>query len=78
MTTYIATGEVTTLKHKLWDDAVEFATLVSKALLTSAESSEVLDSLGDYVIIEVEVDTLGFGCGEQASQSIDPSFGVGR
>jgi hypothetical protein len=60
--TYIATGEVTALKHELGDDAVEGRALVSKALLASAESTEVLDSLGGNVVVEVEVDTAGLLC----------------
>ena len=50
--TYVAAGEVTTLKHELGDDAVERRALVVErlaraagALLTSAESAEVLSSL---------------------------------
>jgi hypothetical protein len=50
--TYVATGEVTTLEHELGDDAVEGRALVVEglaraagALLTSAESAEVLGSL---------------------------------
>jgi hypothetical protein len=56
---YVATLEVTTLKHELGDDAVEFGTSVSEALLTGAKSAKVLSSLGNYVIIEDEVDTAG-------------------
>ena len=56
--THIATGEVTTLEHELRDDTVERRALVSEALLTSAESAEVLSGLGDVLIEEVEVDTL--------------------
>jgi len=41
----------------LRDDSVEFATLVAKPLFASAESAEVLGSLGDYIIVEDEVDT---------------------
>lgn len=52
----VATGEVTTLKHELRDDTVEFGFLVSKALLASAESTEVLSCLGDDVVEELEVD----------------------
>jgi hypothetical protein len=35
---------------------VELGARVTKALLTSAESAEVLDSLGDDVVEEVKVD----------------------
>lgn len=60
--TDIATGEVATLKHELRDDSVELATLVAKSLFTGAESTEVLGSLGDYIVVEVEVDTSALGC----------------
>jgi hypothetical protein len=55
--TYVSALEVTTLKHKLGDDAVELGASISEALLAGAESSEVLSSLGDDVIVESEVDT---------------------
>jgi hypothetical protein len=57
MKTYVATGEVTSLKHELRDDAVESGVGITKSLLTSAESTEVLGSLWDYIIVEVECDT---------------------
>ena len=53
---YVSALEVTTLKHELWDDAVEFRPSVSEALLTGAEGSEVLGSLGNDIIVENEVD----------------------
>lgn len=62
METYVATGEVTTLKHELRDDAVEGRSSISEALLTSAESTEVLGGLWDYVIVKEEVDTAGLLC----------------
>ena len=50
--TYVAAGEVTTLKHELGDDTVEGGALVVEGLarlagtlLTSAESAEVLSGL---------------------------------
>jgi len=52
----VAAGEVTTLKHELRNDAVEGRASVSKALLAGAESTEVLSSLRDDVVKEVEVD----------------------
>lgn len=59
--TDISTGEVTALQHERWDDTVERAALVAEALLTSAESTEVFGGLGDYIIIQLEVDASGFG-----------------
>ena len=52
--TYVAAGEVTTLKHKLRDDTVECRALVTKAVLASAQLAEVAGGLGDDVVIEIE------------------------
>jgi hypothetical protein len=38
---------------------VELGALVSKALLTGAESAEVLGRLGDNIVEELEVDAAG-------------------
>lgn len=46
---------------------MELATLVAKALLASAESTEVLGSLWNYIVVEVEVDTTPLGCDECVS-----------
>jgi hypothetical protein len=40
---------------------MERAALVAEALLTSAESTEVFGSLGNYIIVEVEVDASDLG-----------------
>jgi len=61
-TSAVATGEVTALKHELRDDAVESRASVSEALLAGAKSTEVLSGLGDYIIVEVEVDATGLLC----------------
>jgi hypothetical protein len=60
---YVATSEVTALKHELRNDAVECRASVSEALLAGAKSTEVLSSLGDYIIVEDEVDAPGLFCG---------------
>jgi hypothetical protein len=60
-TSAVATGEVTTLEHELGDDAVERGSLVAEALLAGAESAEVLGSLRDLVVVEVEVDATSLG-----------------
>jgi hypothetical protein len=63
----IAGSEITTLDHELLDDSVESAALVVKwlaglayTLLTSAESTEVLSSLGDDVAKELEDNAAGW------------------
>jgi hypothetical protein len=60
--TDVTTSEVTTLQHELRDDAVERRALVAEAFLAGAESTEVLGSLGDYIIVEIEVDASSVGC----------------
>ena len=55
--TYVTASEVTTLEHELGDDSVEGRALVAEALLASAEGTEVLSSLRDDIVEEVEVDT---------------------
>ena len=62
ITTYVAASEVTTLKHELGNDSVESRASVSETLLASAESTEVLSSLRDDVIVEDKVDTSGLLC----------------
>lgn len=58
-TSAVTTGEITSLKHELWDDSVESRASVSETFLTSAESTEVLGGLWYYIIIKKEVDTSG-------------------
>lgn len=58
---YVATGEVTTLEHEVGDHTVELGAGVAEALLASAESAEVLSSLGDNIFEEGEVDAAGAG-----------------
>ena len=60
--TDIATGEVSALQHELRNYAVEFAALVTKAFLASAEGAEVFGRLGDDVVVELEIDASFFGC----------------
>lgn len=49
-------GEVTTLEHELRDYTVENGVFVTEALLTSAKSTEVLSSLRDDIVVELESD----------------------
>lgn len=41
-TSSIALGEVTTLTHEVWNDAMEFTSFEANALLKGAKSSEIL------------------------------------
>jgi hypothetical protein len=72
--TYIATGEVATLEHKVGDDTVE--TRAGVALLgirLGAEGTEVLGRLGDRLIEELEVDAAALLCewgGDASAKSI--------
>jgi hypothetical protein len=63
-TSAVALGEVTALDHEVLDDTVEGRALVTKALLASSKSSEVLGSLltrkhHDYRLRAGHVATLG-------------------
>lgn len=53
----IKVGEVTTLEHEVGNDSVEDGVGIAVALFTSSESSEVLSSLGDDVVVELEGDS---------------------
>src|ERR1700733_2450781 len=75
--THIATSKVTTLKHELRDDTVEFGALVSKALLASAESTEILSGLGDDVVEELEVDATVLCCRAGKRQQLLVRIGGG-
>jgi hypothetical protein len=70
--TDVTTSEVTTLQHELRDDAVERRALVAEALLAGAESTEVLGSLGDYIIVEIEVDASSVGCRRDQELAAEP------
>jgi hypothetical protein len=56
----VVVGEVTTLQHELRDHAVKDAALVAVALLSRAESTEVLGGAG-HIGVELESDALGGG-----------------
>ena len=62
VTTYVATSEVTTLKHELRDHAMEFRLGIAKPLLTSAKGTEVFGGLRYDIVIEVEIDSTGLNC----------------
>ena len=57
--TDVATSEVSTLQHELWDHAVELGTLIAEALLARSQSPEVLGGLWDDVVEKIEVDATG-------------------
>jgi hypothetical protein len=59
--THVATGEVTTLEHELGNHTVEGRALVTLTLLGIAKLSEVPGSLGDLLVVEVEVDAASLG-----------------
>ena len=70
----VVVGEVSSLEHELGDDSVEAWSGIAEALLTSAESSEVLSSLGDYVLVEFEGDS---ACGSSVNGDVKIALGVG-
>ena len=56
----VVVGEVPSLQHELWNDAVEDAALVAVSLLSSAKSAEVLSGTRN-VREELEGDALRCG-----------------
>ena len=59
MTTYIAAGEISALKHEVGNDSVELGALVAEALGASAKLSEVPGRLRDNVVEQIENDAAG-------------------
>lgn len=57
MITYLEVGKVASLAHEAWDNSVEDAALISKSLLASAKSFEVVNSLGHYISIKAHLNT---------------------
>lgn len=53
-TSSVAPGEVTTLKHEGWDDAMEARASISITILTSAQLAEISRGLRYNVIKEFE------------------------
>ena len=62
--THIASSEITPLEHEAGDHTMETGSGVSEALLTGAESAEVLGCFGDDVVVQVENDFAGRACVE--------------
>lgn len=60
--TYITTSEVTALEHELRNHTVKLGTLEAKAFLAGGEGTEVLNGLGNDVVIEIEIDSASLGC----------------
>ena len=56
------TGEITALEHELRNHTVEARALVTIALGSLAELTEVFSGLGDILLEQVEVDTRGLAC----------------
>lgn len=52
----IMVGEVTALKHKVGNDPVKSRCSVAKALLSSAQRSEILSCFRNYVVVEFKYD----------------------
>lgn len=65
--TYIATGEITSLKHEVGDHTMELGALVSEPFLASAKGAEVLGRFRGDVIVEEEVDSAFLFCSRKFS-----------
>ena len=57
--TYVMAGEVASLKHEVRNHPVKCRAFISKALLASAQGTEILRGLGDNFVVELEVNTAG-------------------
>lgn len=51
-------SEVTSLKHEVLDDAMETRAFIAVAVLASGQLTEVSSSPGNYIIVELEDDSL--------------------
>lgn len=60
--TYIATSEITSLKHEVGDHTMELGALVSETFLASAKSAKVLYRFRADVIVQDEVDSALLFC----------------
>jgi hypothetical protein len=76
-TSTVVAGEVTTLEHELGDDTVEGRALVTLTLGKLAELTEVLSSLGDVLLEEVEDDTARLGGAGAHGGVLDIKEGLG-
>lgn len=78
---YVTTGEVTALEHKVRDDAMKGRTFIAEALLASAEGSEVLSSFGDHLIVKQELKAAGLFCvceGQNRQITLTSSKGISK
>ena len=50
-------GEITSLKHELWDHTVEAGTCIAKPVLARRELSEVSCGYGDDTVVKFENDS---------------------
>lgn len=64
--TYIATGEITSLKHEVGDHTMELGAFVSEPFLASAKGAEVLGRFRGDVIVEDEVDSASLFCSPES------------
>lgn len=60
--TYIATSEITPLKHEVGDYTMELGALVSETFLASAKGAKVLYRFRDDFIVQNEVDSALLFC----------------
>lgn len=60
--TYIATSEITPLKHEFGDYTMELGALVSETFLASAKGAKVLYRFRDGLIVQDEVDSALLFC----------------
>lgn len=75
---YVVVGEVTTLAHEAGDDTVEGGALEAESLLASAESTEVLRGLGNYILAKLHDNLAKRLCRIQCQISFPFPISIGR
>lgn len=60
----VALGEITSLAHEVGDDTVKGGSLEAKALLSSAQGTEVLSGLGNNIGSQFHDDAAGSGAAD--------------
>lgn len=67
--TYIATSEITSLKHEVGDHTMELGALVSETFLASAKGAKVFNRFRADLIVQDEVDSTFLFCSGESQHT---------